>query len=562
MQIVIPMSGYGERFRRAGYTVPKPLIEVDGKPIISHVIDLFPGETEFIFICNEEHLANPDFYMAKVLKNLCPTGKIAGIAPHKLGPVHAVRQIEHMLDPYRPVVVNYCDFACYWDWHDFKSFVSQSACYGAIPAYKGFHPHTLGTTNYAYIKEAVEVTPKDVGSWVADIQEKKPYTDNRMEEYASSGTYYFASAKIMSDAFTEVVNQNLNVGGEFYVSLAYKPLLAEGKKVAVYPLQHFMQWGTPNDLAEFNSWSSTFKRLLTHEELAPATGSLVIPMAGMGKRFADEGYKLTKPLIPISGKAMAVQAIADLPKSKQHSFVLRADMPGLGEIEESLKAEFPNSRLTLVPGITQGQACTALIGLDSLDQSNHADSSPITFGACDNGVLFNKDAYLALINYPDVDVIVWGARGHTNAIRKPNMFGWIDEDGQGRINKISVKKPLSSASHDPIVIGTFTFKKVSDARRSIDALIARNGKINNEFYLDSCINDAISMGLRCHLFEVDNFISWGTPNDLKTFEYWQSCFHKWAHHPYSLQLDARVNKLALKELKIRFAAKIPQRPHD
>jgi hypothetical protein len=142
------------------------------------------------------------------------------------------------------------------------------------------------------------------------------------------------------------------------------------------------------------------------------------------------------------------------------------------------------------------------------------------------------------------------------------MFGWIDEDGQGRINKISVKKPLSSASHDPIVIGTFTFKKVSDARRSIDALIARNGKINNEFYLDSCINDAISMGLRCHLFEVDNFISWGTPNDLKTFEYWQSCFHKWAHHPYSLQLDARVNKLALKELKIRFAAKIPQRPHD
>src|ERR1700704_6380930 len=50
MQIVIPMSGFGERFRRAGYDIPKPLIEVEGKPIVAHVVDMFPGETDFIFI--------------------------------------------------------------------------------------------------------------------------------------------------------------------------------------------------------------------------------------------------------------------------------------------------------------------------------------------------------------------------------------------------------------------------------------------------------------------------------------------------------------------------------
>ncbi|MFM9906573.1 MAG: hypothetical protein ACKVP8_02970 [Nitrospiraceae bacterium] len=52
MQIIIPMSGFGERFRRAGYAVHKPLIEVDNKPIVGHVIDLLPGETDFTFICN------------------------------------------------------------------------------------------------------------------------------------------------------------------------------------------------------------------------------------------------------------------------------------------------------------------------------------------------------------------------------------------------------------------------------------------------------------------------------------------------------------------------------
>ena len=54
MQIIVPMSGFGERFRKANYAFPKPLIEIDRKPIIQHVIEMFPGEENFIFICTEE----------------------------------------------------------------------------------------------------------------------------------------------------------------------------------------------------------------------------------------------------------------------------------------------------------------------------------------------------------------------------------------------------------------------------------------------------------------------------------------------------------------------------
>jgi NDP-sugar pyrophosphorylase family protein len=550
MQIVIPMSGFGERFRMAGYSVPKPLIEVNGMPIIGHVINLFPGEKDITFICNEDHLTDSSFRMREILKSLCPTGRVVGIAPHKLGPIHAALQIEHLLNPNIPVVINYCDFSCYWDWSEFKSFVRDTGCDGAIPAYKGFHPHTLGTTNYAYIKES--------SGWIEDIQEKQPYTDNRMEEFASSGTYYFASAQLMSDAFRKATESNLNVGGEFYVSLAYKPLLQAGKKIAVYPLQHFMQWGTPEDLTEYQSWSETFKRLLrTQSNGIEDRGSLVIPMAGLGKRFADEGYALTKPLIPISGRPMALQAIGDLPPAKNQSFVLRADMPGLEAIEEALLSTYPNCAVTLVPGVTEGQACSALIGLDVLEKAVLIeDLNPVTFSACDNGVLFDEDAYQALIDNPLIDIIVWGVRGHANAIRRPEMFGWINSDN-GKIQNITVKTPLGSPLTDPIVIGTFTFKKNTQARDAINSLFARNGRINGEFYLDSCINDAIEMGLSCHLFEVDSFISWGTPNDLKTFEYWQSCFHKWAYHPYRLELDSRVDSTQREILNTRFAHQSP-----
>ena len=61
--------------------------------------------------------------------------------------------------------------------------------------------------------------------------------------------------------------------------------------------------------------------------------------------------------------------------------------------------------------------------------------------------------------------------------------------------------------------------------------------VNGEYYIDSAINDAISLGLKCVVFEIDYYICWGTPNDLRTFEYWQSCFNGWEGHPYLIKND-------------------------
>lgn len=552
MQIIIPMSGFGERFRRAGYRVPKPLIEIDGKPIIAHVIDMFPGERDFIFICNQAHLDDPGYQMESILRRYCPGGRVVGIAPHKLGPVHAVRQVEHLIDPDRPVVVNYCDFTCYWDWTHFKQFVASTACSGALPAYKGFHPHTLGSTNYAYMRET--------GGWLQAIQEKQPYTDNRMEEFASSGSYYFASGRIMSEAFRGAMERDLHINGEYYVSMAYQPLLDEQQPVAVYPLQHFMQWGTPEDVAEYLGWSAGFRRLIAAQAPGPAPrGALVVPMAGLGQRFVNEGYRLTKPLIPVSGKPMVIQAIADLPAARRHAFVLRSDMPGYQAIVDELAALYPGAVIETVPGVTEGQACTALAGLAALERGVGGAPGPITFGACDAGALYDRRAFQELADDPEVDVLVWAGRGHANAVRHPEMFGWIDAE-DGRIRAISVKTPLGAPATDFMVLGTFTFRRADDFHRVAQRLMARNGRINGEFYIDACINDAIELGLRCHVFEVDSFLSWGTPNDLRTFEYWQSCFHKWAGHPYRLASDGRVARAALSALEERYRASVPDLP--
>lgn len=548
MQIIIPMSGFGERFRRAGYDVPKPLIEVDEKPIIAHVVDLFPEESDITFICNREHLADPAYRMAEILQRYCPTGKIIGIEPHKRGPVYAVAQIFDRIDLTKPTIVNYCDFTCYWDYTHFKQFVRRTACAGAIPAYRGFHPHSLGSTFYAYMREQ--------NGWVLDIQEKQPFTDDPQSEFASSGTYYFASGEIMREYFQRTSDQDLRTGDEYYASLAYKPMLADKLPVAVYELQHFMQWGEPADLEEYCYWSDAFKRLAQYDvaDRARQPGTVLIPMAGLGSRFVKEGYEIPKPLIPVSGKPMVVQATMDLPEAQREVFIVREEMEGAEALRKTVHAQFPNAEFVQLRGETEGQAATCLLGLEGLELDQ-----PLTIAACDNGALYPVNSFERLLEDPDAMVLVWVAKGYPGAARNPQMYGWVDAEGH-RIKAVSVKTPLGDPKNDPVIIGTFTFRHGRDFVAAAERMMAREARINGEYYVDTCINDAVALGLDCRIIEVDNYLCWGTPNDLRTFEYWQSCFHKWPSHQYRLDCDSRVASDRRLELAARYAQTQPPLP--
>ncbi|MDQ3187338.1 MAG: NTP transferase domain-containing protein [Pseudomonadota bacterium] len=549
MQIVIPMSGFGERFRRAGYTVPKPLIPLEGKPIIAHVVDLFPGETDILFICNQEHLDEPAYAMEAQLRRLAPKGRVVGISPHRRGPVWAVLQAREFIKPDRPTFVNYCDYACYWDWADFTSFVAETGCAGAIPAYRGFHPHSLGTTYYAYIREQ--------NGWLEDIQEKQPFTDRPMGEYTSSGGYYFRSGALCLETFQATIDQDLNVDGEYYASLAYKVLAQRKAPVAIYELQHFMQWGSPQDLKEYVGWSDVFRRLAIDDaRRGRQSGSVLVPMAGYGKRFADAGYAQQKPLISVSGRPMVIQATRDLPDAPVTRFVLRRDLPSLDEILRKLRTSFVGVSALVLDKGTDGQAVTCQRGLADLDLE-----APLTIGACDNGMLYEPQRFEALMEPGGPDVLVWVVRGHANGRLRPEMFGWVEADAAGRITGVRVKQAPDDPEAAPMIVGAFTFRRGADFDRACARLLARNGRVNGEFYVDSLLEDALALRLDCRLFEIDHYLGWGTPNDLETFEYWQSCFHKWPAHPYRLEKDRRVPSSQAPVLAERFRAIVPTRPN-
>ena len=240
------MSGKGNRFVEAGYATTKSMLSVDGKLVLEYVVSMFPGETDFIFICSREHIENTG--MEKEIRRIMPTGKIIVIDGHKKGPVFAVAQIFDEIADDEPVFISYCDYFQDWDYKKFKKDIVRLDPDGAVPCYTGFHPHLLRKNVYAGVLA-------DENGIMQDIQEKHCFTKNPEDSYHSGGSYYFRSGGLLKKTFQELIDKDIHLNGEYYVSMAYYLLKRDGMKVFIPKIEHFMQWGTPEDLEEFEAWS-------------------------------------------------------------------------------------------------------------------------------------------------------------------------------------------------------------------------------------------------------------------------------------------------------------------
>jgi NDP-sugar pyrophosphorylase family protein len=538
VQIIIPMSGLGKRFVDAGYNDPKPLIKVDGKPIIEHVINLFPGEKNITFICNDKH--SKETNMSNILTSICPHGQIYEVPVEgRQGPVHAISLLYDKIDDDKEVIISYCDYGTYWNYEKFLFDTRSRNADGAIACYKGFHPHMLGTDNYAFLQETEQ------GSrWLKSIQEKQPFTNDRMSEYASNGTYYFKSGAIMKKYCKLLMQNNIKVNNEYYVSMVYNLLVQDNLRASIFEIEHMLQWGTPNDLEIYKDWSKYFLNIIKPQPKYNDNDNtlLVLPMAGAGSRFAKKNYKNPKPLIDVNGLPMIVQAVNCLPDTSEKIFICLEDHLNYYDLHTTLMNMYENSKIHTINEITQGQACTCEIGIH---KSNIDMDRPILISACDNGVYYDVDKYQKMLDDKQIDVIVWTFRNNPASRNNPNMYAWLETDENDYIKTVSCKN-FDTTKHDikksHVIIGTMFFRKTHYFTDGLHENYKENIRTNGEFYVDDVINRNIEQGLKVKAFEVENYICWGTPDDYETYKYWQTFFDKCDWHEYCYDKDITYHK--------------------
>lgn len=238
IQIVVPMAGRGSRFSNAGYTIPKPLIPVGGKPMIQWVIEnVRPNqEHRFTFICLKEHL---EIYpnVRTTLESLCPGCNIVTVNEVTEGAACTVLLAKKYINNDDHLMIANADQFVSIDINWYLEKMSACLADGIIMTFESDHP------KWSYCRLS------DSG-YVTEVVEKKVVSNE-----ATVGVYNFRHGKDFVRAAEKMISENLRVNNEFYVAPAYNQLINDGAKIIVErtgkEYNGMYGLGTPGDLEYF-----------------------------------------------------------------------------------------------------------------------------------------------------------------------------------------------------------------------------------------------------------------------------------------------------------------------
>ncbi len=231
MNVLIPMAGAGKRFFDAGYVFPKPLIEVDNKPMIQWVIESLNLQANYIFIIQKEH--QEKYNIKSVLKILQPECKIIELDHLTEGAACTTLLAKKYINNSDPLIIANSDQ--YINWNSSKALYDFNSknLDGAILTFEAIHP------KWSYAK-------CDEEGYVTEVAEKKVISKN-----ATVGVYYWKHGSDYVESAEEMIKKDIRVNNEFYVCPVYNEFLAKNKKVKIHNVDKMWGLGTPEDLNNF-----------------------------------------------------------------------------------------------------------------------------------------------------------------------------------------------------------------------------------------------------------------------------------------------------------------------
>ncbi len=228
MNVLIPMAGAGSRFQQAGYTFPKPLIDVEGKPMIQVVADNLNIDATFIYVVQKEHRAK--YNLDTLLNLITPNCKIVEVDGLTEGAACTTLLAKEYIDNDAPLVMANSDQFVEWDSNEFMYKMIEQKVDGGIVTFKATHPKW----SFAKIDEY---------GYVTEVAEKNPISD-----IATVGVYYWAKGSDYVKYAEQMIKKNVRVNNEFYVCPVFNEAIGDGKKIKTFNIDKMWGLGTPEDL--------------------------------------------------------------------------------------------------------------------------------------------------------------------------------------------------------------------------------------------------------------------------------------------------------------------------
>ena len=228
MNVLIPMAGAGSRFQQAGYTFPKPLIDVKGKPMIQVVVENLGINANFIFVVQKEH--REKYNLDTLLNLIAPNSKVVEVDGLTEGAACTALLAKEYIDNDNPLFFANSDQFVEWDSTEFMYKMNETDADGGIVSFRATHPKW----SFAKVDESGLVT---------EVAEKNPISD-----IATVGYYYWKKGSDFVKYAEDMIEKDIRVNNEFYVCPVFNQAIEGGKKIRTFDIPKMWGLGTPEDL--------------------------------------------------------------------------------------------------------------------------------------------------------------------------------------------------------------------------------------------------------------------------------------------------------------------------
>jgi len=232
MNILIPMAGEGSRFSKEGYTFPKPLIEVYGKPMIQRVVENLDFDANYIFLVRKSHRTkyNIDSLLERITNGRSTVIEVDGLTE---GAACTALLAKKLINNNEPLLIANSDQVIEYSKDNFNMMRRMRPTSSLVFTFRSVHP------KWSFVR----VNSRGVATEVA---EKNPISD-----IATCGIYYYASGKDYVDCAEKMIKKDIRVNNEFYICPVYNELISRGGQLIPFFVHKMHGLGTPEDLNKF-----------------------------------------------------------------------------------------------------------------------------------------------------------------------------------------------------------------------------------------------------------------------------------------------------------------------
>ena len=238
MNVLIPMAGLGTRFSQAGYTFPKPLIDVHGKPMIQLVVENLNVDAHYIFLVQKEHYNT--YNLKQVLNLISPGCDIIQVDGVTDGAACTTLLAKELINTEQPLLIANSDQFVEWNSNECMYGFIDSKIDGGIITFESTHP------KWSYASVGTD-------GFVDQVAEKNPISN-----LATVGIYYWKHGSDYVKYAEQMIEKNVRTNNEFYVCPVFNEAISAGKKIKVKNAEKMWGLGTPEDLTYFlNNYKQT-----------------------------------------------------------------------------------------------------------------------------------------------------------------------------------------------------------------------------------------------------------------------------------------------------------------